>query len=200
MMSETNLAMLESSGHHYVVAAKLRSMPHALKSEILNEKNYRTGLINNELAWTGEFLYKNRRLVVSYKTARAKRDAYQRDQIVNKINKTLGSDGNTHKLITNKGVKKITKTEETTTILDDEKIEEDSLWDGLHGVSTNIKDASHAQLLARYARLWKIEESFRLNKHTLSMRPLFHFKKERIHAHIAICYMAFAVCAILNTS
>jgi transposase len=193
MMSETNLAMLESGGHHYVVAAKLRSMPHALKSEILNEKSYRTSLVNNELAWTGEFTYKNRRLVVSYKTARAKRDVYQRDQIVNKISKTLGSDGNTHKLITNKGVKKFTKTEETTTILDEEKIEEDRLWDGLHGVITNIKDASHAELLARYARLWKIEESFRLNKHTLSMRPIFHFKKERIHAHIAICYMAFAV-------
>lgn len=25
------------------------------------------------------------------------------------------------------------------------------------------------------------------------MRPIFHFKTERIHAHIAICYMAFAV-------
>ncbi len=78
------------------------------------------------------------------------------------------------------------------TILDEVKIAEDMGWDGLHGVITNIKDASHATIISRYARLWKIEESFRLNKHTLSMRPIFHFKT-RIHAHIAICYMAFAV-------
>jgi transposase len=47
--------------------------------------------------------------------------------------------------------------------------------------------------LARYARLLKIEESFRINKHTLSMRPIYHFKPERIKAHIALCFMAFSV-------
>jgi transposase len=190
MMSEANLALLEAGQHHYVVAAKLRSMPHRLKSEILQQKN---DSASRQSAWTGEFVYKGRRLVVSYKTERAKRDAYQRDQVVSKINKTLGSDGNTQKLITNKGVKKFIKTEQTTTVLDEQKIEEDGWWDGLHGVITNIQEATHAELLERYARLWKIEESFRLNKHTLSMRPIYHFKTERIHAHIAICYMAFAV-------
>jgi len=193
MMSETNLSSLESRGYQYVVAAKLRGMSDELKADILSDKQYHATLLGDELAWTGEFSYKNRRLVVSYKNSRAKRDAKQREQVLNKINKTLGSDGNTQKLITNKGVKKFTKTEETKTILDEENIAEDMAWDGLHGVITNIKEASHAEILARYARLWKIEERFRLNKCTLSMRPIFHFKTERIHAHIAICYMAFAV-------
>jgi transposase len=193
MMSETNLSTLESRGYQYVVAAKLRGMSDALKADILSDKQYHATLLGDELAWTGEFSYKNRRLVVSYKNSRARRDAKQREQVLNKINKTLGSDGNIQKLITNKGVKKFTKTEETKTILDEEKIAEDMAWDGLHGVISNIQDASHAEILSRYARLWKIEESFRLNKCTLSMRPIFHFKTERIHAHIAICYMAFAV-------
>jgi transposase len=193
MMSETNLSTLESRGYQYVVAAKLRGMSDELKADILSDKQYHATLLGDELAWTGEFSYKNRRLVVSYKNSRARRDAKQREQVLNKINKTLGSDGNTQKLITNKGVKKFTKTEETKTILDEEKIAEDMAWDGLHGVITNIREAPHAEILARYARLWKIEESFRLNKCTLSMRPIFHFKTERIHAHIAICYMAFSV-------
>ena len=193
MMSETNLSALDAQGHQYVVAAKLRAMSGELKSEILSEQNYNSTLLGDELAWTGEFSYKNRRLVVSYKKSRAKRDAIQREQVLNKINKTLGSEGNTQKLITNQGVKKYTKTEASKTALDEVKIAEDMAWDGLHGVITNIKDASHATIISRYARLWKIEESFRLNKHTLSMRPIFHFKTERIHAHIAICYMAFTV-------
>ena len=150
-------------------------------------------MLGNELAWTGEFSYKNRRLVVSYKNSRARRDAVQREQIINKIKKALGSDKSTEKLITNKGVKKFTKTEASQSVIDEQKIAEDMAWDGLHGVITNIKDATHAEILSKYSRLWKIEESFRLNKHTLSMRPIFHFKTERIHAHIALCYMAFSV-------
>lgn len=193
MMSETNLSALDAQGYQYVVAAKIRAMSDKLKSDILSEKNYNATLLGDEIAWTGEFSYKKRRLIVSYKRARAKRDAIQREQVLNKINKTLGSEGNTQKLITNQGVKKYTKTEASKTTLDEVKIAEDMAWDGLHGVVTNIKDASHATIISRYARLWKIEESFRLNKHTLSMRPIFHFKTERVHAHIAICYMAFSV-------
>jgi transposase len=44
----------------------------------------------------------------------------------------------------------------------------------------------------KYA-LWRIEESFRINKHTLRMRPIYHFKPERIQAHIALCYLSFAL-------
>jgi transposase len=193
MMSEANLALLDSKGYQYVVAAKLRSMSQKLKQELLSEENYFVKPMGDECAWIGEFTYKNRRLIASYKSARAKRDAKQREQIVNKINKTLGSDGDTHKLITNQGVKKFTTSSESITILDDEKINADSDWDGMHGVLTNIKDLEATAVLSRYSRLWKIEESFRLNKHTLSMRPIFHFKTERIHAHIAICYMAFTM-------
>lgn len=193
MMSEANMHLLESHQYHYVIAAKLRGLPDVLKQEILSENNYQMTVLENAFAWTGEFSHKNRRLVVSYKNTRAKRDAKQREQIVDKIKKTLGAKGDTQKLITNQGVKKFTKTDDSQTVLDEQKINDDSLWDGLHGIITNIHDSTHEELLGRYGRLWKIEESFRLNKHTLSMCPIFHFKKERIEAHIAICYMAFAV-------
>ena len=38
-----------------------------------------------------------------------------------------------------------------------------------------------------------IEESFRLHNHNLSLRPIYHFKPERVEAHILICYLAFAL-------
>lgn len=137
----------------------------------------------------------SRRLVVSYKTDRARRDGHQRHQIIEKIKKRLGFEGDTQKLITNQGVKKYTKSDQSQTVLDTEKINNDAQWDGLHGVVTNIQSdqESGVTILMRYTRLWKIEESFRLNKHTLSMRPIYHFKPERIKAHIALCYMAFSV-------
>lgn len=49
------------------------------------------------------------------------------------------------------------------------------------------------ETLARYRRLWVIEESFRTIKHSLSVRPIYHFKPERIQAHIGICYLASRV-------
>lgn len=63
----------------------------------------------------------------------------------------------------------------------------------MHGIITNITDDAPQSLIARYARLWIIEESFRVQKHFLKVRPIFHYKPERIHAHIALCYMSFAL-------
>jgi transposase len=193
MMSDDNLNMLEQENHHYVIAAKLRALPAKLTSEILSEKNYKAQMINDDFGWIGEFNYKERRLIVSYKTVRASRDSYQRDQIIQKLKKRIGNAGDTKKLITNQGVKKYTRSENSKTIIDQDKIERDSAWDGFHGVITNIPDEKASTILARYARLWKIEESFRINKHTLSMRPIYHFKPERIKVHIALCYMAFSL-------
>ena len=48
-------------------------------------------------------------------------------------------------------------------------------------------------MLAQYRRLWVIEESFRTIKHGLAVRPIYHFKPERIQAHIGLCYLAFAL-------
>lgn len=193
MMSDENLSLLEAQGHHYVVAAKLRTLPKSLQTEFFQEKNYQAEYLDGSLGWVGEFDYKSRRLVVSYKADRARKDMHQRDQIIEKLKKRLGEGGETKRLITNHGVKKYTCSENSVTRIDAEKIAHDAQWDGLHGVITNIRDKSAAEILARYHRLWKIEESFRINKHTLSMRPIYHFKPERIHAHIALCFMAFSV-------
>lgn len=134
------------------------------------------------------------RLIVSYKTSRAFKDQKDRQHILDKINQTLGKEGNPNKLISNTGVKQfITKDEKAAISIDPQKVEEASHWDGLHGVITNITEKSPESLILRYSKLWIIEESFRINKHTLRMRPIFHWAPRRIEAHIAICYMAFSV-------
>ena len=59
-------------------------------------------------------------------------------------------------------------------------------------VVTNVTGMGHSELLTRYREFWRVEESFRITKHDLRMRPVFHWKPERVEAHIAIAYMAFA--------
>ena len=49
------------------------------------------------------------------------------------------------------------------------------------------------ELLGFYRRLWVIEQSFRIHKTDLSVRPIYHFKPERVEAHILLCYLSFAL-------
>jgi len=194
MFSKGNIELMEKNDYKYIIAAKLKSLPEDIKKSILCEENYQATILKEELAWVGEFNYQNQRLIVSYKTKRALKDQKDRQKILDKIKKQLGAKGTPGKLITNQGVKKFVSISESAgAFLDDDKIGLAAQWDGLHGVITNIEEASATSLIARYARLWVIEESFRINKHQLKMRPIFHWKPERIHAHIAICYMAFSI-------
>lgn len=195
MFSKANIEFLTQKGYDYIVAAKLRSLPKTVQQAILQEKHYRITTTQNALMWVGEFEYQGQRLIASFKTQRALKDKKDRERILEKIQKTLGgSSCVVGRAVTNRGIKKFTSTKENTGIyVDEDKINRDALWDGMHGVLTSLKEEKAETILARYARLWVIEESFRINKHQLKMRPIFHWKPERIKAHIAICYMAFAL-------
>lgn len=192
MFSKDNLDELDASGYRYIVAAKLKTLKSGLKEQILDGENYDPVLIGNEFAWLAEFEHEGKRLITSYKSKRAMNDAKERQNILTKIEKTIGQGGSTKKLISNSGVKKYTSSENSNTYLDQEKIEQDAMWDGLHGVITNDKNISTKEAIGKYSRLWVIEQAFRINKHNLQMRPIFHWTAQRIEAHIAMCYMSFA--------
>lgn len=116
--------------------------------------------------------------------------------MLTKIEKQLDKTSNSAKLVSNTGLKKYTTSVgKAKTSIDQNKIDSDARWDGIHGVITNMPGGTNnlLHILAQYKRLVKIEDCFRVNKSTLKMRPIYHFKPERIHAHVAICYMAFAV-------
>ena len=44
-----------------------------------------------------------------------------------------------------------------------------------------------------YRRLFQIEASFRMSKHDLAARPIYHHKRESIEAHLSIVFAALAV-------
>jgi len=189
MMSENNLSEIEESNNHYVIAAKLKAMPKILKTEILkmNETNSSKHVIK-------EFSYKGRRLIVEYSPERAIKDKSDRERLIQKIKTKIGLKTKTRKLITNNGyLKYMDEEKKGEVVFNEDKIKEETLWDGLHGIITNDFKADAKELRAQYKRLWVIEESFRINKHSLSMRPIYHFKPKRIKAHILLCYLAFSL-------
>jgi transposase len=190
MMSENNLSQIEESNNQYVVAAKLKMVPKILKTEILrmHEKT------NSSEHFIEEFVYKNRRLIVEYSPQRAIKDKADRERLIKKIKSKIGIKTTTKKLVTNNGyLKYMDEEKKGKVVFNEKKVKEEELWDGLHGIITNDFEANAKELLAQYKRLWIIEESFRINKHSLSMRPIYHYTSKRIKAHILICYLAFSL-------
>ena len=46
---------------------------------------------------------------------------------------------------------------------------------------------------AAYHNLWHVERAFRIDKSKIEIRPMFHFTRKRIEAHICICFVALKV-------
>jgi transposase len=192
MFNEDNLSELEDNGFEYIVGARLKNMNDAIKGKIVSQSNYR--VIKEGFKIAQFDVESGRRLVVSYKESRARKDAHDRLTAIEKLKKKLGKSKNQKDYLSNYGYKKYLKITGTSSIeLNAEKIESDSTWDGLHGVITNAQVVSDEEILAQYNNLWNVEEAFRITKHDLKARPVFHWVPERIRAHFAICFTAYAL-------
>ena len=142
-----------------------------------------------------EFSYKESwRLVVDFIRKRAKKDYYDRQKNIDKLIEKSEKNKDIKDLIPNFWYKKYIKVIDSDNAkieIDEEKMQEDAKWDWLHWIITNSKDMTWEELLSQYRNLWQIEEWFRINKHDLKIRPIYHWKPKKVHAHIAISYMAF---------
>jgi len=194
MFTKENLEELDSLGINYVVAAKLKTLKKDLKDEILNCSNFKCYASESEINWYQELAHKNGRLIVNYSDKRAQKDAKDRQRIIDKLfKKAKNQRVNLKEIIGISVSKKYLKIKNKIAEIDYEKIESDSMWDGIHGVITNIKDKPVHEILKHYSGLWQIEEAFRVNKHDLRMRPIYHWTPSRIRAHLLICFLSYTL-------
>jgi len=70
---------------------------------------------------------------------------------------------------------------------------------GLKGYITNIDNPTAEFVIGAYHQLWHIEKSFRMSKHDLRARPIYHHKRESIDAHLTIVFAALAVTHFIET-
>ena len=55
---------------------------------------------------------------------------------------------------------------------------------GWKGYTTNLTSQTAEFVIGAYHQLWRIEKSFRMSKHDLQARPIYHHKRESIEAHL----------------
>ena len=69
---------------------------------------------------------------------------------------------------------------------------------GIKGYITNLPDPTAEFVIGAYQRLFQIERSFRMSKHDLAARPIYHHKRESIEAHLSIVFAALAVSRLVE--
>ena len=82
--------------------------------------------------------------------------------------------------------------------LDESKIEEESRYDGLYAVCTDLLDDDVSDILKVSEGRWQIEECFRIMKTDFSARPVYLQDENRIRAHFLICFLALTVYRFLE--
>ncbi len=138
------------------------------------------------------------KLHVTYDSKRAKKDAEDRERQIEKILKRVSKSGVNS--VTKHGANKYLNIEvkEGETTLNQNKIDEDSKWDGYYAIITDKKELTSKEVGELYHGQWKIEECFRILKTDLEARPVYVSKDEHIHGHFVMCYVALCMIRYLQ--
>ena len=186
LLSNENINELQLKNYQYILGARIKNETQTIKEKILNLKlkNGESEIINKS---------EQTKLIISYSQARAKKDKANREKGFKKLEKQIKSGKLTKAHINNRGYNKYLKLEGDVHIsIDKEKFEQDIKWDGLKGYLTNT-NLKKEEIIENYGHLWKIEKAFRVSKHDLKIRPIYHRLHHRIEAHICISFAAYKV-------
>jgi len=209
--SKINLYKLKELGYGYIVAVRLKSADSQLLKEVFNpegfiEINTTEGVfkykeirhsfkIKDEEGKTKEITDK---VIISYSEKRAEKDRADRELLINKAIKLLQSPS-TIEGLNKRGGKKYIKTEgENRYSLDERLIERDQRFDGYYAIQSSEENLKAEEILSAYHSLWKIEESFRIMKHTIEVRPVYHWTERRIRGHLVVCFLSFLFMRMLE--
>ena len=188
MLSKKNLRELTEAGYTFILGGRIKNEDEATKVKILKKAQ---GVANGA---SFEIRRKDQtRLVVSFSEKRQAKDAHNRDRGIKRLRKRIASDKLNKDHLTNRGYNKfLTLKGEASVEIDEDKIAQDALWDGLKGYVTN-SSLSQKKVIENYGHLWQIERAFRISKTDLRVRPVYHYKQERIKAHLCIAFVAYTI-------
>lgn len=181
MLSLENTQKLAGRNLNYIVGARLSGLPLKLIKEISSKLNKTEGVYFQTETENGT-------LVCDFSQKRANKNKSDRNK---QIQKALNQINNPGKFI-NK-LRFLKQTSRAKFALNQKLIEKQETLDGIKGYYTNLKEASPQLIISRYKDLWHVEKSFRIAKSDLLIRPIFHFKKENIQAHVLVVFVALAI-------
>jgi len=223
LASENNRLYNHTSNRAYIVTQSIKKLPEEYRTAALNRSGFRrlsdnryadlsalTDADQNEIFYKEEpFSSKKmeQRLLITYSPKYA---AYQKEIRERQIEraKAMLSAGSHRKNRKNPNdparfIDKMAVTDDGEAAkiiytLDEEKIEQESLYDGLYAVCTDLFDDDPGEILKISESRWQIESCFRIMKTDFSARPVYVQREDRIRAHFLICFLSLLLYRILE--
>ncbi|OKZ39978.1 MAG: transposase [Odoribacter sp. 43_10] len=152
LMNNASISELETHGYKYIIGAKIKNESQEVKNWILEQPKRDCQMVEYDKEG-------GRRLLIGYTDDRAKKDAYNREKGIRRLEKAYKHGALTKGNINKRGYNKF--------------------------LSQDV--------YAAYHNLWHVERAFRIAKSKIEIRPMFHFTRKRIEAHICICFVALKV-------
>lgn len=200
LMNKINLESLDALGIKYIISARLRNSKKEIKRSVLDVATYKKistdvtddGVITDEIKAKIITSDSGDSIIAYHSAKRARKDLHDREKSIEKIKRHISSTAKSK--LTGSLRKSYVKVSRGCKIeIDYEKLHLEQQYDGFFGLRTNIKNPNPKKLLSKYRGLWQVEQTFRIAKSNLEIRPVFHYTTRRIKSHFIICYMALAL-------
>ena len=217
--SAANRAYLTRGGGHYIHAEKLRNTNSEAAAALARPGRYRTVAGNlrvKEVAVApggkgdGDEGARAQRFVVCHNPEQGDRDAAVRTQLVTHLRSLIvGSDTWTERrrdefvgsLKGKPGLRRyLRRTGGGLLRIDAAAIKRESHLDGKWLLRTSDSTLTPDDLAAAYKTLLQVERGWRDMKGALGLRPVFHYREDRIRAHIQLCWLALLLLRVAENA
>jgi transposase len=181
MISSDNIIDLRDNKISYIVGARLGNLSKKIIDQI------ETSLLRED-GKTIRIETENGYLICSYSSKRHRKDEFEMKKQIARAEMTISNPSKMKKV-------KFVSSSNNEIALNEKLIEKTKRLLGIKGYFTDLKstDLNDQEVIERYHQLYKVEHAFRISKHDLETRPIFHSKEEPIKLHILICFMALAI-------
>ncbi len=194
MVSEANRRAIEAAGLSFILGAKIPDIPYVIAE--WRRTNPGTEIPDGHVftqRWPASASDKRRDQVIYYKfTAdRARRTLHGIDEQIAKAEKAVAGKVpvKRNRFVTLTGAEKSIN----------RKLEAKARGlAGIKGYITNIDNPTPEFVIGAYHQLWHIEKSFRMSKHDLRARPIYHHNRESIDAHLNVVFAALAITRLIE--
>jgi len=192
MIAEANLVALQAAGLSFILGARIPYLPDVVREwrDKHPDEVVPDGLVLTQ-PWPSTSAEKARRIpdrVIDYQFRhdRARRTRRGIDEQVRKAERAV--DGHApvkrNRYIQLSGAtKSVNRTLEAKT----------RALAGWKGYTTNLVGQPAAFVIDAYHQLWRIEKAFRMSKHDLQARPIYHRTRDSIEAHLSVAFAVMAV-------
>ncbi len=212
--SQANRAYLAKGGGHYIHAEKLRNTNAEAAAALSRQGRYRAvaGNLRVKEVWVParDAGARAERFVVCHNPEQAWRDQLVRDRLVTHLEGLIdGSDTwpqrrrdeLTGSLRDKPGLRRfLRRTPRGLLRIDKTAIAREAGLDGKWLLRTNDDTLTSDDLAAAYKQLVAVERGWRDMKGALKLRPVYHYREDRIRAHIQLCWLALLLIRVAETA